>query len=185
MPFLRLTTNPLSNFTHEFLQGDQAQVFPTHSGRGSWAVWGLFEIHIFQKELFFQVEEVYISGTTELPMKAPIPASFFFSIWACACTALVDIPGGLVVSDSSLGITSGLSMRPGGCPWCYRARLCDFLCPSAPQGKGSSPEAPGSAGHAPSKGRALAEELSTTARGESTGTQPHTLSHCKSHKPFY
>lgn len=33
---------------------------------------------VLQRDLVFQIEEVYVSGTIELPMEALILASFFF-----------------------------------------------------------------------------------------------------------
>lgn len=70
---------------------------------------------------------------------------------------------------------------PGGTePGC----LCAH-CPSASQGKGSSPKVAGAPSHVPSEGRASERRTAAfhSAGGERTGTQLHTL--YKSHKPFY
>lgn len=133
---------------------------------------------VFRKSCSFKLKTSTSQALLSFPWKLLSSQASFFAIWACTCTALVAVPGGLVVSDSSLDTISGFSFRPGGtchgCPWCYWAGLCVSLCPSAFQGKGSSPEAPGSPGHSPSKERVLAR--SSPPRQEGKGQVP-SLTH--------
>lgn len=125
----------------------------------------------FLRCLFFRRTWSFMKSTSQGLLNFPwklscLQVSFFFSIWACTCTALVDIPGGLVVSEtlpwaSHLVAPLGLVAPTVDVP---SVTVCVPLSINIPGwgqlSWGSWPSWPRSL-----KGEGLGKELSTTAGG--------------------
>lgn len=180
MSSLGVAKNPLSSSNNELFMWWLGPAASHSLGlpftRGFQAQQGIFKIRVFQKELVFHDGEVYISGTTELSVEAPDLATlFFFPVWAHTCIAVAGIPAGMVMFSPSLEITSGFSVgpvaptmdAPGGTD---QGCVCS-LCSSASWDKDSFPEASGTPGCAPSKGRALASSTCSFPLGRGGNAQ--------------
>lgn len=116
-----------------FCRVTRAKCLPTTQAEAPEQCEGFMRCLFFRRTWSSKLKKSTSQGLLDFPWKLSSLQGFFFffSIWACTCTTLVDIPGGLVVSDSSLGITSGSSIRPGGT--CHGCPRCHCVCASVHQ----------------------------------------------------
>lgn len=148
-----------------FSYGDWAQLPPIHLGSHSLEASRhskeFLRSVFFRRNWSFMMEKSTPQGPQSFLWKLPtLQHFFFFPVWVHTCIAVADIPAGMVMFSPSLEITSGFSVgpvaptmdAPGGTD---QGCVCS-LCSSASWDKDSFPEASGTPGCAPSKGRALA-----------------------------